>query len=82
MNLADGEKSDVENSWCIAELKSCPDLRLNLLTPTNIILDYVKAHNVELRVRAGKRTAKISLNGVPKYIFKELFWTLFGLFYF
>lgn len=67
MNPVDGEKKDDENSWYISELKACPNLRINLLSSTNIVLDYVKSYNVELNVRLGKKNAKISLNGVPKY---------------
>lgn len=68
MDQDDEEKNHIENNWYISELKDCPNLRINLLSPTNIVLDYVKAYNAELCVHLDKISAKITLNSVPKYI--------------
>lgn len=59
-------------TWSITGMKKCPNTAAtttNTLGPTNIVLDQMLAYNVEIELNERRKTRRISLNGVPSWVF-------------
>uniref|UniRef100_A0A915DJ29 Rho-GAP domain-containing protein n=1 Tax=Ditylenchus dipsaci TaxID=166011 RepID=A0A915DJ29_9BILA len=64
-----------KRDWIITSCKKCQgSRRISLYDSTNILLEDVMAHNIELLIHLGKKSSKIKLNGVPVFLIEAFDW--------
>lgn len=54
-----------ENSWNIINKKKIAAQKENLFSATYIPLDFVASYLLDVNISIGKKSTRISLNGVP-----------------
>lgn len=75
------DETGLKEYWKISSTKPCVTSRTALLGSKNIILDYVKAQNLEfIFCRGAEKISLIRLSGVPAYDFTILLHSFLSVF--